>query len=150
MNRLLKEIEEAASLYGLRLNREKCELILMGAIKAAVHFGDGTAVEKTKNAKYLGAYLTAEARTDVEISRRLAESIVIWKKLAPYWKKSNGTAARKIMVFQAILHSKALYGLESAVLTAAQQNKLDVFQLKGMRQILRITTTFVDRSHSNV
>ena len=42
-----------------------------------------------------------------------------------------------------------MYGLESAHLTEPWQRKLDAFQLKGLRQILRMPTTFVDRSYTN-
>ena len=38
--------------------------------------------------------------------------------------------------------SQLLYGLESAQLTKQAQAKIDIFQLKGLRQVLNITTTF--------
>ena len=55
----------------------------------------------------------------------------------------------KILVFDAVIRSKLLYGLETAMLTDAAQHKLNVFQLKGLRKILRMKTTFVDRANTN-
>ena len=49
----------------------------------------------------------------------------------------------------AVIRSKVLYGLESAELTQDILKKLDVFQLKGLRKILRLNTTFVDRFNTN-
>ena len=53
------------------------------------------------------------------------------------------------MVYDAIVKAKVLYGLESAHLTIRWLRKLDAFQLRGLRQILRMVTTFVDRRMTN-
>ena len=42
-----------------------------------------------------------------------------------------------------------MYGLETLQLTEAMSKKLDVFQLKGLRQILKLETTFINRANSN-
>ena len=42
-----------------------------------------------------------------------------------------------------------MYGLETAQFNNTTRNKLDVFQLKGLRQICKITTTFINREHDN-
>ena len=39
--------------------------------------------------------------------------------------------------------------MESAMLTPAAQDKLNAFQLKGLRKILQMKTTFVDRTNTN-
>ena len=39
--------------------------------------------------------------------------------------------------------------METAALTDATLNRLDVFQLKGLRKILKIPTTYVDRRYTN-
>ncbi len=49
----------------------------------------------------------------------------------------------------AVIRSKLLYGLESAQLNLAELNRLDTFQLKGLRTVLKMSTTFVDRANSN-
>ena len=46
------------------------------------------------------------------------------------------------MVYNAIIRSKALYGVESANLTLPDRRALDTFHLKGPRTILRMDTTF--------
>ena len=53
------------------------------------------------------------------------------------------------MVYDAVIRSKLLYGLESEHLTEGQIRKLSTFQLKALRHILGITTRYVDRTHTN-
>ena len=51
----------------------------------------------------------------------------------------------KIVVFDAIVRSKLLYGLESTVMNETVKHSLDIFQFKGLRKILGLKTTFIDR-----
>ena len=50
---------------------------------------------------------------------------------------------------EAVVRSKLVYGLESLYLTDSLQNKLNVFQLKGFRKILKMDTTYVNRANTN-
>ena len=42
-----------------------------------------------------------------------------------------------------------MYGIESVQLNDSFKKKLDTFQLKGLRRILGLKTTFIDRSNIN-
>ena len=42
-----------------------------------------------------------------------------------------------------------LYGLESAHINDSVIKKLEVFQLKALRKVLRLKTTYIDRSNTN-
>ena len=55
----------------------------------------------------------------------------------------------KIQVFNAVCVSKLLYSLEALQPTEATASKLDTFQLKGLRKILNMTTTYIDRANTN-
>jgi len=48
-----------------------------------------------------------------------------------------------------VLRSKLLYGLESAQLIPSVSKKLEIFQLKVLRTILRMDTTYVNRANTN-
>ena len=45
-------------------------------------------------------------------------------------------------MFDAIIRSKLIYGLESAHLTETLKKKIDVFHRKGLRQIMKVLTTY--------
>ena len=55
----------------------------------------------------------------------------------------------KITTLDAVIRAKLLYGLDSAQLTPSQQRRIEVFQLKGLRNILKMKTTYVERNNSN-
>ena len=75
--------------------------------------------------------------------------MTILRKLDQFWRKANPSERMKINVYDAVIRAKLLYGLESAPMPESVKHKLDVFQLKGLRKILNIKTTFVDRSYPN-
>ena len=56
---------------------------------------------------------------------------------------------RKLRVFNAVVTSKVLYGLETLEPTCSAGNLLDTFQLKGLRKNLRLHTTFVRGAKRN-
>ena len=72
--------------------------------------------------------------------------MTILKRLDLYWFKANPSIKEKLQVFDAIIKSKLLYGLESAPMNEYTKHELDIFQLKGIGKILGIKTTFIDRT----
>ena len=132
----------------MRLSKHKCEALKMNAA-ADVRFEDGTPVPTTHEAKYLGCMMNDRGDVSREISNRLRDSIVTLRRLHPFLRNSNCTTKFKLEVLEAVVTAKVLYGLESAALTQAQQQRLDVFYLKGLRKILRLDTTFVNRDNTN-
>ena len=72
-----------------------------------------------------------------------------WKRLAEFWKHSDCNVRLKLGVYDAVIRSKLIYGLESVQINDSLKRKLDAFQLKGIRQILQLKTTYVDRANSN-
>ena len=59
------------------------------------------------------------------------------------------TVNGKIIIYDAIIRSKLLYGLETIQLTTSMKKELDAFQLRGLRQILKRTHTNWNREHTN-
>ena len=52
-------------------------------------------------------------------------------------------------MFDAVIRSKLVYGLESLELTAGNMSHLNAFQLKGLRKILKLKTTYIVRANTN-
>ena len=53
------------------------------------------------------------------------------------------------MIFQAVITSKLLYGLETLIATETTLHKLDTLQIKGLRKILGVPPTFIDRTNTD-
>eukprot|EP00975_Prorocentrum_lima_P059498 12474421-Prorocentrum_lima.AAC.1 len=56
----------------------------------------------------------------------------------------------KLQVYNAVIRSKLMYRLEAVQLTLAHINMLETFHRKGLRHILKVKTTYVQRSTTNV
>ena len=64
------------------------------------------------------------------------------------WVFYNSTVPKKwkLQVYDAVIRYKLLYGLECIQLTQAELDRIDAFQMKGIRRILGIPPTFIDRT----
>ena len=98
---------------------------------------------------YLGCQVNQYSNITQEISKRITHSMTMLKKLDIFWRHCDVKIGFKINVLDAVIKSKLLYGIDSAQLTTSNQRKIKVFQLKGLRKILKMTTSFVERHNSN-
>ena len=84
-----------------------------------------------------------------ELNKRFANTMVTMKKLDLCWRHSDCDIAVKIHTADAVLRTKLLYGLESSQLLPSALKRLESFQLKVLRKILKIYTTFINRGNTN-
>ena len=132
----------------MKLNKGKCELITTHP-NADIHFEDKTQIKKSTKATYLGCEIGIKLGSREELNRRFANTMVTMRKLDLFWRHSNCGTAIKLQVADAVLRSKLLYGIESSQLTPAAVRRLETFQLKVIRKILKMNTTFIDRANTN-
>ena len=148
LNKLLADIEREGAKYGMRLNKGKCE-VMHNSNVANVHFADGTPVPRKDEVRYLGCHLNQTSDSTREVNSRICMCMATLRRLDLFWRHSNCTAALKLHVMNAVVRAKLLYGLESAQLSDTHVAKLNTFQLKGLRKILHMKTTFVERANTN-
>ena len=55
----------------------------------------------------------------------------------------------QLLIFDAVVRSTLLYGLETIHLTDAMLKKIDAFQLRCLRKILKVPSTSIDRRNTN-
>ena len=73
-----------------------------------------------------------------------------WLKLAEYWKATNASTRWQLIIFDAVVRSKLMYGLETAALTEVLKKKIDAFQRRGLRQILKLKHPYYERENTNL
>ena len=149
MGILVRAIEIEGAKYGLHLNKNKCEHLQFNSIERVI-FSDGTLVPTVKEAKYLGCWLNDKGDPLREFRQRRQECLTTWNKLEVYWKHANTPDYKKIQVYDAIIKSKLLYGLDSVSINDTLRRQLDVFQMKGYRRILKLQTTFINKANTNI
>ena len=145
---MLKLTELFSGKYGLRLNKDKCVAIQMNN-DGVVHFENGEPLPKKFETTYLGNELNRDVNIKHEILNKMQEVRKTWYKLLPYWKATNANVKWQLLIFDAVIRSKLLYGLETVHVTGAMLKKIDAFHMRCLRRILKIPSTFIDRRYSN-
>ena len=148
-NAYLHLIEQESEYLHLMLNHDKCNYITFNTNIGRIKFRNGTMMKSTTDAKYLGAVINDKADPAQEIRRRISSTMPILKRLDIFWNKTNCSESWKLLVYNSVIISRLLYGLESLQTTDNTGKLLNTFQLKGLRKILHLHTTYVDRNNSN-
>ena len=73
--------------------------------------------------------------------------MVILKNLDIFWLETNCNKKWKLLVYNAVITTKLLYGLETLEPTESAGKLLNTVQLKGLRKIRQVHTTFINRSN---
>ena len=101
----------------MNLNYQKCVNLTTNRKTSAIKFKDGSLVPRQRHATYLGTILTDTASNMAEIQNRLAKAIKTCAQLKLFWDKAHTSIALKLRVFNSIVISKLMYGLETIQLT---------------------------------
>ena len=126
-------IEEESDYLELNLNRSKCCYIAYNC-QGQIRFQNGEAMKSSEETTYLGASVTQHIDPKHEIRKRISATMAILKKLDIFWIKTHCSKKWKLLVFNAVITSKVLYGLETLEPTEAAGRLLNTFQLKGLRK----------------
>jgi hypothetical protein len=148
MNHFLAAVEREGANYGMFLHKHKCHALKFGP-PSAVKFADGTPVTSSPQAQYLGCELNTAHDTYDEVRRRIRIAAGVLRKAHLFWRRSSATRRFKLQAVSAILYSKILHGLEGAELTGRSLQALDTFQVKCLRKVLHMDTTYVTRANTN-
>ena len=96
---------------------------------------DGQEVKPVVQAVYLGGLVSNTGSTAAALTRRLGEARGVFERLASVWKHASFTKERKLIIFQACVVSKLLYGLEPLCFKKADRARINAFQARCLRQI---------------
>ena len=149
INKFLHAIQRESEYYNLQLNFDKCINLTLHQYQSSIKYADGTLVPRKKEATYLGTLLSDSVDNHRKICNRLAAATATCHRLKQFWDKAHTSVRWKIRVFDSISKSKVLCGLGCIQLTQSDVVKLNAFQMTGVRRILHLPTTFIDRSITN-
>ena len=71
------------------------------------------------------------------------------EKMDRLWKLKTCKVKTRLKYWNAIIKTKLIYALHTVALTEPQKSKLRAFQLKGLRKVLGVKTTYVNRRNTN-
>ena len=132
---LLQHIESESEKYNMKLNYAKCIHLRMNGLHT-VAYKSGEDMPMTNEAIYLGGKSFANGSYRKEIKHRMTNTWITVRKLGILWMKAPVSLNWKLRVYDAVMISKLLYGLEAIPLKEQDCKQLDAFQYRGLRRIL--------------
>ena len=137
-------VQRAGQQYGLQFNWRKLEVLSAGC-NARILQPDGNAIPQKDSIIYLGSLIASDGKVGTELSRRLGAARAEFETLARVWSHSTLDNARKLRIFDACVVSKLLYCLHTSFLSKQELRRLDAFQARCLRKILRIPHSYISR-----
>ena len=144
INILFAAIEKTSAKYNLKLNYDKCNYVAMNG-KTDIHFSNGQKLKEVDQAPYLGGLICKDASRWRELNNRISKALVTCNRLKTFWYKTNCSYKWKLQVYNAVIVSQLTYGLSTVQMTPAMLKRLDAFQMRGLRYILKIEHSYYSR-----
>ena len=107
---------------------------------------EGTSITKTDSIGYLGATLNENGKISSELGRRLGIAWADFRNLLQVWNHVPIPLQRREQIFNAVILPQIMYGLSSSWLCVADRRRLDGFQARCLRKLLRLAPSFVSRT----
>ena len=99
-----------------------------------------------KEATYLGANITTKNLNKAEVDKRVNKALSTCNKLKVFLKKAKCNKRWKLQVYNAVVISQLVYGLETMYLNDSLIKRPDAFHIRGIRHILGIEHAYWSRT----
>ena len=130
-----EDLEEACKKWGMKINAGKCKIISPTDEQILI---EGRSIEHVEQFTFLGSvvpYCTSD------ISRRIALASSAFGRLREnIWKRKYISANLKVRLYGALILPIATYAAETWTLKAEEIRRLEVFEMRCLRNILGITS----------
>ena len=144
LQEFLSKVADAGRLYGMELRWDKFQLLEVQC-RASILTPTGERIEAKPGIDYLGSVLSHDGLPGHELGRRIGMAKADFLQLQKVWKHFALPTIRKIQIYKALIESKLMYSLSCLCLSAAERRRLDGFQNRCLRRILRIPPAFISR-----
>lgn len=137
---LVSRVEKAAKEYNMVINAAKTK-VLTNTGKTLEVMVEGGKLEQVESFGYLGSKLTADADCAGEVKTRLAIGMAAMVKLTKMWKNKAISTNTKLRLMKALVWPVATYGCEAWTLKKEEERRIQAFENKCIRKLLRIPWT---------
>ena len=134
----LTRLKNTAEKAGLKINTDKTKSMRFKARSRTLMTVGSEEIENTNQFKYLGSVITSDGDSHKDISIRIGKAWGAYNKLRPIWRSNQLSKKTKLSVYRACVMSVLLYGCESWGMAKKFEDKLDKFQNKSLRHLLKI------------
>ena len=136
---LLMKVKEESEKVGLKLNIEKMKIMASGPIISWEI--DGETMETVSDFIFGGSKITADGDCSHEIKRRLLLARKVMSNLDSIFKSRDITLPTKFWLVKAMVFPVVMYGCESWTVKKAERRRIDAFELRCWRRLLRVPWT---------
>ena len=133
---LLVKVKEESEKVGLKLNVQKTKIMASGPIPSWEI--DGETVETVSGFIFLGSKITADGDCSHEIKRRLLFGRKVMTNLDSIFKSRDITLPTKVRLVKAMVFPVVMYECESWTVKKAECQRIDAFELRCWRRLLRV------------
>ena len=136
---LLMKVKEEREKVGLKLNIQKTKIIASGPITSWQI--DGETVETVSDFIFLGSRITADGNCSHEIKRCLLLGKKDMTNLDSTLKSRDITLPTKVHLVKAMVFPVVMYGCESWTIKKVEHRRIDAFEQRCWRRLLRVPWT---------
>ena len=136
---LLMKVKEEREKVGLKLNIQKTKIIASGPITSWQI--DGETVETVSDFIFLGSRITADGDCSHEIKRCLLLGKKVMTNLDSTLKSRDITLPTKVHLVKAMVFPVVMYGCESWTIKKVEHRRIDAFEQRCWRRLLRVPWT---------
>ena len=144
---LLMKVKEESEKVGLKLNIQKTKIMASGPITPWEI--DGETVETVSDFIFLGSKITADGDYSHEIKRYLLLGRKVMSNLDSILKSRDVTLPTKVCLVKAMIFPVVMYGCKSWTVNKAEYRRIDAFELRCCRRLLRVPWT-AKRSNQSI
>jgi hypothetical protein len=142
LGELTELVDTTSAAYGMEVSTEKSKIMAIATEKTQPEIKvRGKTLEQVESFKYLGAQITKDGRSDTEIKSRLAMTTSALAKLQPLLNNKSISIRTKIRLLRVIVISTALYGCEAWTLSAEMEKRIQAFEFRCLRRVLKVSYT---------
>lgn len=123
---------------GLNINKGKTKTIRINANRMEPVKVGADDIEEVDKFQYLGAYVDKTGGADHDIRCRTGKAWGAFNKFSKVWRSGKIRRRTKLRLFNSNVLSVLLYGCETWKMNKEDERRLDVFQQKGLRRIMKI------------
>ena len=139
LKNLLMKVKEESENVGLKINIQKTKTMASGPITSWEI--DGETVETLSDFIFFGSKITAGGDCKHEIKRRLLLGRKVMTNLASIFKSRDITLPTRVRLVKALVFPVVMYGCEIWTVKKAECRRIDAFELRCWRRLLRVPWT---------
>ena len=136
LRNLLMKVKEESGKAGLKLNVQKTKIMASGPITSWQI--DGETMDTVKDFISLGSKIATDDDCSHEIKRCLLLGRKAMTKLGKILKSRDITLLTKAHLVKAMVFPAVMYGCENWTIKKAERRRIDAFELRCWRRLLRV------------